>query len=187
MDTLFWGALKGQVSFGDIEIKLVRESEKEDENGEKKTVREFAETMGSGPPHVLVPDPTKWVAQWPSGVGTGYYILPKFPPPPGEVRFNLKMKFSVRTEGGGSVPVELEFPTTKANSSWRKPAGVPWGAPSREMTDEEMKALGVGGKNDETEDSDDDENESESKSESDSESDSSSGSESSDEGDLLGM
>jgi hypothetical protein len=159
VDTLFWGSLKGQVSFGDIEIKLVRESEKMDENGEKQMLREFAETMGSGPPHVLVPDPTKWVAQWPSGVGTGYYILPKFPPPPGDVRFNMKMKFSVRTEGGGSIPIELDFPTGKAEAQWRKPAGVPWGAPSREMTEEEMKALGIGGKEGDKKDEDEDEDE----------------------------
>ena len=145
VNTLFWGGLKGQVNFGDIEIRLVRLSQKVNEAGEKEDVREFAETMGSGPPHILVADPSKWVAQWPPGVAAGYYILPKFPPPPGKVRFNLKMKFSVRTEGGGSIPVELDFPTSEAPKAWRKAEGVPWGAPSREMTEEEMKALGIKG------------------------------------------
>ena len=159
VNTLFWGGLKGQVNFGDIEIRLVRLSEKTNEDGEKEEVREFAETMGSGPPAILVADASKWVAQWPPGVAAGYYILPKFPPPPGKVRFNLKMKFSVRTEGGGSIPVELDFPTAEADSKWRKAAGVPWGAPSLEMTEEEMKALGIKDGDDKEKDEDDEKDE----------------------------
>lgn len=143
MDIFVWGPPEGQLTFGDMEIQFVRNIEVE-ERGRKKTTQALAKITGAGPPFIFHENAHEWIYEWPPGVAVGYYQgLPLLAPD--ATKMSWTMRFTVRSQAGTSVPVELKWENIDVDPSWRAPEGSPEWADVEvaEATDEELKAAGI--------------------------------------------
>lgn len=143
LDVFVWGPPEGQVTFGEMEIQFVREIEVE-ERGRKKKTQALAKITGSGPPFIFHENAHEWIYEWPPGVSVGYYQgLPLLAPD--ATKLTWTMNFSVRSQAGSSVPVELKWENVEVDPSWRAPEGSPeWAnVDVQEASDEELKAAGI--------------------------------------------
>lgn len=143
MDIFVWGPPEGQLTFGEMEIQFVREIEVE-ERGRKKKTQALAKITGAGPPYIFHENAHEWIYEWPPGVGVGYYQgLPLLAPDATKMTFT--MRFTVRSQAGTSVPVELKWENVAVDPSWRAPEGSPeWAnVDVQEASDEELKAAGI--------------------------------------------
>lgn len=143
MDIFVWGPPEGQITFGDMELQFVREIEVE-ERGRKKKTQALAKITGAGPPYIFHENAHEWIYEWPPGVSVGYYQgLPLLAPD--AVKMSFTMRFTVRSQAGTSVPVELKWENVDVDPSWRAPEGSPeWAdVEVQEASDEELKAAGI--------------------------------------------
>ena len=83
----------------------------------------------------------RWVTEFIPGIEIGYYLLPRFPKQ--ALGINLKFQYSIRTVGGTSIPVNIEFPEIKIADAWKIDGDKEWKAQERFASDEELEALGA--------------------------------------------
>ncbi|MFZ9889376.1 MAG: hypothetical protein ACO3JL_17925, partial [Myxococcota bacterium] len=145
MDIFVWGPPEGQMTFGDLEIQFVRQIEVE-QRGRKKMTQALAKITGAGPPFIFHENAHEWIYEWPPGVAVGYYQgLPLLAPDASKMTWT--MRFTIRSQAGTSVPVELKWENIDVDSSWRAPEGSPdWAnVEVAEASEDELKAAGIAG------------------------------------------
>jgi hypothetical protein len=138
MDVFLWGAIKDQITFGNLEVVVLRE--KDDPKKAGKKIRGVAKINGAGPPYVLQDKPWDWITEWPPGVMVGYYVgIPALPPE--AVRMTLRMDFQLRTAAGTSIPVAMEWKNLPVEAGW-KGNGAEWEGDVEQAEEEDLKAGG---------------------------------------------
>ncbi|MEC9466487.1 MAG: hypothetical protein VX834_11910 [Myxococcota bacterium] len=128
-----WGAF-GPVNYGMIEGTFSVEQEA------GKAV-EIPQIVAESQPPTLQVKGERWVTEFIPGVEIGYYLLPRFPKQ--ALGINLKFQYSIRTVGGTSIPVDIEFPEIKIADAWKIDGDKEWKAQERFASDEELEALGA--------------------------------------------
>ena len=119
-----WGAF-GPVNYGMIEGTF--------------TV-EIPQIVADGQPPTLQVKGERWVTEFIPGIEIGYYLLPRFPQQ--ALGINLKFQYSIRTVGGTSIPLDIEFPEIKIADAWKIDGDKEWKAQERFASDEELEAAG---------------------------------------------
>jgi hypothetical protein len=138
MDAFLWGAIKDQITFGNLEVVVLRE--KDDPKKAGKKIQGVAKINGAGPPYVLQDKPWDWITEWPPGVMVGYYVgIPALPPE--AVRMTLRMDFQLRTSAGTSIPVAMEWKNLPVEPGW-KGSGSEWEGEVEQAEPEELKSGG---------------------------------------------
>lgn len=85
-----------------------------------------AELNGGGEPAILIPEPEKFVEDFPPGVMIGLYQFPLFP---AEAKaLELTMNFEFKNPGGGRVVNDMKFKPIEVKPEWKLPAGASFDA-----------------------------------------------------------
>ncbi|MBI5494745.1 MAG: hypothetical protein HY904_06925 [Deltaproteobacteria bacterium] len=119
------------LSYGTIAMDVPLEDDeataKKRKAGQLKDLKQErkAQISGQGEPNTLIPEPDKWVEDFPPGMGVAFYNFPMFP---GEAKgLELTLGYEVKNPGGGHVVNELKY-KIPLDASWKLPAGAAFGA-----------------------------------------------------------
>ncbi len=142
MDFAVWGAAADQLVFSGIELMVLREAEVKP----GKTIKIVEQVTNPNAPNVFHPatpnpEPMEWIAEWPPGLGAGYYLnIPAFAKDATHytLRFNLKS----RTHAGTSVGGQMEWANLKVPASWKKDSAPEVKATMRTADKEDLEAAG---------------------------------------------
>ena len=143
-DVALWGAIKDQISFGPMEIQFVREKKETDPRGREKVKKILAKiTSPGGAPNILIEKPWEWIPEFPANVMVGYWMgIPQLPPDAAKMTMTLEL--TVRTAGGTSLPVKLEWKNVDVDNNWRSSTAGDWDkVEAQEASAEELKAAGI--------------------------------------------
>lgn len=142
MDVFFWGTIKDQFSFQDLEIQFVREQVTVDARGKEQKKQSLGKIQGQSTPSLMDDDAFKRMPEWPLGVVPAYYEgIPLFAPD--AARFSMKMNFVVRASGGTTMPLNFKWDNVEIKPEWRAPPGAEWQAIEQTASAEELAAAGL--------------------------------------------
>lgn len=133
MSYLHWGA------FGPVSYNMIQGNFRAEQTKGKPV--EIPQIVGEGQPPNLQIDPEHWVTEFPPGMEIGYYDLPQFPRQASAIE--LSFMFGLRTVGGTSLPINIQFEEIAIPENWKVPEGQEWQAQERLASDDELRAAGA--------------------------------------------
>jgi hypothetical protein len=94
-------------------------------------------------PYVLVDKPWEWFPDWPAGVMVGYYVgIPQWDSR--SKTANMSLDASMRTLGGTSIPVHVDWKRMAIPDAWKGVAGGKADDPNLvPLSDDDLKEQGV--------------------------------------------
>lgn len=126
--SMSYGAIAMDIPLEDDEVtaKKRKAGQLKDNKAERK-----AQVNGGGEPNTMVPEPDKWVEDFPPGMGIGFYNFPMFP---GEAKsLDLSFTFDVKNPGGGHIENNLKY-KLPIKPEWKLPHGANYGADEQAET-----------------------------------------------------
>lgn len=144
----FWGLEDTtRVNWGQLTLRYWHTVEKKVRKGRRRVMEEVEEVLGraegDSTPRIIIQNPNKYIAEFPSYVSVGYIWLPVMPRQ--AEKFDLTLAYQFK-KGGTNHDAQLEWKKLPIPSRWQLNEGESWDADVVEATPDE-----IAGKDDEEE------------------------------------
>lgn len=136
----FWGVEDStRVNWGELSLRYWHTVEKTVRKRRRKVTEEVEEVLaraeGESTPRLIIQNPNRYIAEFPSYVSVGYIWLPVMPRQ--ATKFDLTITYSAR-KGGAAKDAELKWKKLPIPSRWQLNEGEAWDADVVEATAEEI-------------------------------------------------
>jgi type II secretory pathway pseudopilin PulG len=142
----FWGVEDAtRMSWGHLSIRYWKVAKEEVKKGKEKSEEEVEKVLGKSEgesqPHIIIQNPNKYIAEFPSYVSVGYMWLPVMPHDAKSV--DIEMNYVAKTLGG-DFDSQLKFEKLRIPESWKLGEGETWEADTVEATEDEIAGKEAG-------------------------------------------
>jgi hypothetical protein len=142
----FWGVNEAtRMNWGHLSLKYWKADKEKVKEGKEMVEKEVEKVLGKADgesqPHIIIQDPQKKIAQFPSYVSIGYMWLPVMPREAKSV--DIELAYVAKTSGGDHDSV-LKWDKFKIPESWKLSEGENWDADVVEATEDEIAGKNEG-------------------------------------------